>query len=160
MFANLTTIIVCFLFYGVYILLDEYLHTILLSVLVGTSLKPIKNAFVIKLLKIIYSVDGQDGIYEPLHKKLSKSFIFNTEGATEPETDDEAEEEALLVDEEEEEEQEQDDGKIKRTKSLNAHKVEKRPKKDPKSHKNEGKNMEGFSPLKPHKILRGSRGKA
>lgn len=53
-FANLGTIILCFLFYGIYILLDEYLHTILISILLGTSLKPIKNAFVSKLLRIIY----------------------------------------------------------------------------------------------------------
>ena len=85
MFANLTTIIVCFLFYGIYILLDEYLHTIVLSILVGTSLKPIKNAFVAKLLRIMYRKDGNDKIFEPLSVKLKKNFLWNTERTEEEE---------------------------------------------------------------------------
>jgi hypothetical protein len=78
-FSNLTTIIVCFLCYGIYVLLDEYLHTILLSLLVGTSLKPIKNAFVKKLFRIIYKKDAKGELFEPLSIKLRKNMIFNND---------------------------------------------------------------------------------
>lgn len=40
--ANVVTVLVCILVYDVYLLLDEYFHTVVIAVLMGIAVKPVK----------------------------------------------------------------------------------------------------------------------
>lgn len=54
MLANLVTVFICILFYDVYLLLDEYFHTMVFSVLVGAAIKPLKDMTIQAVIATLY----------------------------------------------------------------------------------------------------------
>lgn len=52
--ANLVTVCICILCYDMYMLLDEYFHTMMFSILMGAAIKPLKDLTIATVIKVLY----------------------------------------------------------------------------------------------------------
>jgi hypothetical protein len=52
--SNVVTVVLCILCYDMYLLLDEYFHTIVFSILAGAAIKPLKDLIINTMINTLY----------------------------------------------------------------------------------------------------------
>lgn len=80
MLANIVTVVVCLLCYDIYLILDEYFHTMVFSILVGAAIKPFKDLIIDSIITTLYGRLNSDQPHSyGIVQSLKKSLIFESE---------------------------------------------------------------------------------
>jgi hypothetical protein len=63
--ANIVTVVLCILCYDMYLLLDEYFHTMMFSILAGAAIRPLKDLIINRVIETLYGRKEYDGNKTP-----------------------------------------------------------------------------------------------